>query len=275
MEMLFMVEENTPSEPRTSTRWDADAYARNTAHHRTHDDAFLRSIELRPDMQIVDVGCGVGDFTKLLAARVPTGSVVGVDPAEDLIAAASRRAPSNVAYFATPAQSLSTVVDQESVHGVVSRAALHWIPAPDHPKVLREMLRVLRPGGFLRLEFGGAGNIAETIAVLTDVAHRYGAPPSPWFFPDECEYSRLVELAGFEVRAGFVRLEPQRRSFDRATFIGWLGSQVLNAYETWIDPADHPRFRAEVAEMTDRFHAADTGWDRHYVRMQVLAHKPR
>lgn len=275
MEMRFMVGEDTPGGRRTETKWDAEAYARNTAHHRTHDDAFLRSIQLTDDMDLVDVGCGVGDFTGRLAQFVRRGSVMGIDPSDDLISRARHAAPPNASFVTGSAQSLTAVVDRESVHGVVSRAALHWIPESDHPQVLDEMHAVLRPGGFLRLEFGGAGNIAPTVAILADVALRHGAPSMPWYFPEAGDYRRLLEQADFDMHDGFVRLDHQRRPFDQQGFTGWLESQVLNAYERWIDPQQRDDFRADVSAITHRFENDDTGWDRHYVRMQVLAHKPR
>ena len=131
--MCFMPPEDTDNRRSAETVWDAEAYAANTAHHRAHDDAFLSTTPLSPTMTVVDVGCGSGDFTRVVAELVAEGEVVGVDPSAELVELAARSARLNQRFLVGTAQNLATLIQASSVDGVVSRAALHWVPPHDHP----------------------------------------------------------------------------------------------------------------------------------------------
>jgi trans-aconitate 2-methyltransferase len=272
--MRFMSEDNTGTTPASETTWDAEAYAANTAHHRRHDNSFLSSTPLGPSMTVVDVGCGSGDFTRTLAETVPQGTVIGVDPQKDLVALAAQGAHPNQRFLIGGARDLAELIEPSSVDAVASRAALHWLPRPDHPVALEGMCQILRPGGCLRIEMGGAGNITRVAELLGAAAEKYGGPRHPWTFPTDVEYRSLIESAGFEIgERGFVRLEPQRRPFDESSFLGWLESQVLNAFESGFDEVRRRAFRSEVVARWGEM-SSDGQWDQLFVRLQVLAFKP-
>jgi 2-polyprenyl-3-methyl-5-hydroxy-6-metoxy-1,4-benzoquinol methylase len=73
----------------SQTAWIAQEYGANTSHHRRFDAAFLTGWTLPDTGQILDIGCGVGDFTVQLVGAGRT--VLGVDPSEALIADARQR----------------------------------------------------------------------------------------------------------------------------------------------------------------------------------------
>src|SRR5262245_41097982 len=53
----------------------------------------LEAMRLRPGMRVLDVGCGFGDPTLAIADRVGAdGRVVGIEPAEEMVATARARA---------------------------------------------------------------------------------------------------------------------------------------------------------------------------------------
>jgi ubiquinone/menaquinone biosynthesis C-methylase UbiE len=257
--------------------WDGCCYAANTAHHRRYDAEFLAGIDLPSTARILDIGCGSGDFTAKLAALLPQGHVVGLDPQPSMIEQAGRVALANQSFVLGTAQQLGVGRASGELAGpfdaVVSRATLHWVPFADHPGVLAGAARILRPGGLLRLEAGGGDNISGVVAMLDEISERYGGPRCPWTFPPAGEYLDMLLEAGFAVSDGWVRLVAQRRAFTRAELSGWLVSQCLHAYEHTMAPPARAEFRAEALAGVDRLRRADGSHDLTYVRLDVRAHR--
>jgi len=73
------------------------------------EDVFVRA-GIGPGMRVLDVGCGAGDVSFLLARMVgPSGTVVGVDRSEDAVAMANARARAmGLAQVVSPKASLKT-----------------------------------------------------------------------------------------------------------------------------------------------------------------------
>lgn len=259
--------------------WDGAAYAANTGHHREHDAWFLEHFPVRSSDRLLDLGCGSGDFTRILADLVPEGEVIGLDAQPSMLAAARVDACPNQSFVLAPVQELARAFPGPDADGsfaaVTSRAVLHWVPAADHPGVLAEAFRLLAPGGWLRIECGGAGNVSGVVAAFDRIAKPYGGPAAPWTFLDAGHYLELTERAGFVLGAdGYVRTVAQRRAFDRDGMIGWLQSQAIEAYAIDVDEHRRDAFRAEVVERVDEFARHDGTFDQTYVRLDLLVRKP-
>ena len=107
--------------------------------------------DLLPDLdgrRVLEVGCGTGNISLTLARR--GAQVVGLDVSSPMLAAAQQKArqhgfPLNLIRGLAG----SLPFNEESFDGVISILALDFIS--DRPGALRELMRVLRPGGFLEL----------------------------------------------------------------------------------------------------------------------------
>lgn len=106
---------------------------------------------LEPGMDLLDVGCGPGTITIDLAARVAPGSVLGIDRADDVIAQADANlsriegSVPNVRFATGDIYALD--LDDASFDVVHAHQVLQHLSAP--VDALRELKRVLRPGGML------------------------------------------------------------------------------------------------------------------------------
>ena len=255
--------------------WDGASYAANTGHHRVHDADFLASCPLRPADRVLDVGCGAGDFTRAIADLVPHGLVLGADPQASMLDQAAGRAGRNQRFVLATVQGLETALAGEDPFDVaVSRAVFHWVPAADTPDAYRQVRDHLLPGGWFRLECGGAGNIPASLALMDDESRRVGGPTCPWHFASASWALDHLERAGFDVRAGFVRLVAQRRTFDRAALLGWLHSQVLLAYTASMTASDAAAFTAGVEGRVDELRRWDGSYDQTWVRLDALVQRP-
>ena len=259
--------------------WDGGLYAAHSSHHRGTDVTVLADLDLRPDARVLDLGCGHGDLTASIAALVPGGHVLGIDASPQMVATAADRhaanQTTNLSFACVPAQELERVVAPGSLDAVVSVACLHWVPREDHPAVLRQIAAALRPGGVLRADFGGYGQIAAARVILDEESAAVGGPTDPWYFPRPEDYAPMVEAAGLSLDGGWVRLLHQRRSFsDAAAVLGMLRSQTYMAYDGAMSPQNRATFRAHVDERAPRNLLRHDGtYDLDYVRMDLLARR--
>ncbi len=109
---------------------------------------------LRPGQRLLDVGCGPGTITLDLATRVAPGATVGVDAAPDVIAQADQLRRGSGASTVTFVTADVYALDFEDASFDVVHAHQVLQHLTDPVAALREMRRVLRPGGTLAVRDG-------------------------------------------------------------------------------------------------------------------------
>jgi ubiquinone/menaquinone biosynthesis C-methylase UbiE len=116
--------------------------------------------QIGPGEAVLDLGCGAG-FDTLVAAQLvgPRGRVVGIDLSPEMLAVAEggRGKPgfAHVEFFAADVVALP--FSSPSFDVVLSNGVLNLVP--DKPAALREIFRILRPGG--RLQACDMGLVGE------------------------------------------------------------------------------------------------------------------
>ena len=121
--------------------WNSEDYARNSTAQAGWALELLDGVPLRGDEDVLDIGCGDGKITAELAARVPRGSVVGIDYSDDMVRLAHERhgaSARNLRFEPGDARKLEST---EAFDLVFSSSVLHWIV--DHGPVLRGIRRAL------------------------------------------------------------------------------------------------------------------------------------
>lgn len=125
--------------------------------------AFLATIAMDMNARVLEVGCGTGVLTRVLATWPDVGEVIGVDTAPSLLARARTLAAGlpNISFQQEDARRLSFESGEFDV--VVFDSTLSHVPGPE--LALAEALRVLRPGGWLA---AFDGDYATTTVALGD-----------------------------------------------------------------------------------------------------------
>ena len=158
----------------------------------------LDQLDLRGDERILDIGCGRGAVLLLAAERVPGGRAVGADiwRRRDQVgnsrAAAERNAllegvSDRVEFVHADARDLP--FDPDSFDVVLSNLTIHNIAGDDgRHRALREAVRVLRPGGQLRIFDFLAGRYIEPLhaAGCRDVSVRRLGWRMSFGSPNQC-----------------------------------------------------------------------------------------
>ena len=110
------------------TEWNAANYERISGLQQATSEEVIALLDFKGTERILDVGCGNGKITAEIAARVPDGSVLGVDPSHEMITFASSHygeaAHPDLRFEVADARSLPY---REQFDVGVSFNALHWI----------------------------------------------------------------------------------------------------------------------------------------------------
>jgi ubiquinone/menaquinone biosynthesis C-methylase UbiE len=129
------------------THGHAPAVVRQHAQRTAGEAAAFLLPHLRPDMHLLDVGCGPGSITRGLAERLPAGQVVGLDLSRETLESARRDAAArglmNLRYEEGSVYELSFPdgsFDVAYAHQVLQHLRERGL-------ALSEMLRVVKPGG--------------------------------------------------------------------------------------------------------------------------------
>src|SRR3954467_8483670 len=113
---------------------------------RLGGETFLDWLAPKSGLRWLDVGCGNGAFTEMLALRCAPVSVEGIDPSEAQLAYARTRSASRVAHFQT-GDAMALPFGDDTFDAAVMPLVIFFVPEP--AKGVAEMARVVGPGGIV------------------------------------------------------------------------------------------------------------------------------
>lgn len=153
--------------------WSPDQYLR-------FSDARNRAIHeligfLGPDYapaRIIDLGCGPGNSTALLAARFPGARITGVDSSPAMLARAREALPPHIDLVRADVRTYQPDADADLLF---ANAVFHWLPADRRIPTVARLLAALRPGAVLALQMPDNRD-EPSHRCMRDAA----AAPGPW-----------------------------------------------------------------------------------------------
>ena len=104
------------------------------------------AIPTRDVRTAIDLGCGPGNSTEVLAARFPEAAVTGLDNSADMIAAARKRMPDTRFELAD----LTTWGEPGPFDVILSNAVMQWVPG--HDTLFPRLVQKLSVGGSLAIQ---------------------------------------------------------------------------------------------------------------------------
>jgi trans-aconitate 2-methyltransferase len=215
--------------------------------------AALPAIEART---AVDIGCGPGNSTEVLAARFPKAMVSGFDSSPDMIAAARKRLPGlrfdvlELQNWIAPAGAASPPPG-DSIDMLLANAVLQWLP--DHAALFPALVAKLAPGGCLALQV--PDNLDEPAQKLM----REIAGQGPWRAKLVGAERARVPIESAEwyyrlLRARCGRVDVWRTTYyhrlaDANAIVEWFKGTGLRPF---LDPLDPPERAAYLARYAER-----------------------
>jgi len=159
---------------------DGEAYERGMGRwSQLAGQVFLDWLAPPPGLRWIDVGCGNGAFTELLAQRCAPAELQGIDPSEPQLAFARTRPAARGAAF-LQGDAMALPFDRNRFDAAVMALVIRFVPDP--AKGVAEMARVVRPGGTVAAyvwdSLGGASPTSPIQAELLAVGVATPVPPS-------------------------------------------------------------------------------------------------
>ena len=164
----------------------AESVVRSQHWRNVSNSAAYLAPHLASGREVLDVGCGPGTITVDIAARVAPGRVTGIDPSEDVLDQAwenAKRARTDNVDFATgDVYALDAATDSYDI----AHAHQVFLHLSDPPAALREMMRVVRPGGIVAARDSDYGamvwypedpQLDRWLEIYRDVGRGNGAEP--------------------------------------------------------------------------------------------------
>ncbi len=195
------------------------------ALNRLTNPAFVEFLELRSDSAVLEVGSGLGILAAEAAERAPQGEVIGIEYSPEQLAAAQVRR-TNLRFEQGDAHRLP--FDWARFDVVYCRYLLEHVADP--VQVLREMRRVLRPGGRACIQENNvlANEFYPECPRFDSVWEKFAALQSK-LGGDALIGKKLFALlrqAGFQnIR---LSIAPEIHPADSDTFLPWVENMIHN-----------------------------------------------
>ena len=125
--------------------WNPDKYHQFQSQRSTPFDDLLELVEVRPNLRVVDLGCGTGELTRRLADSLPGSDVLGLDSSAQML--------ERTAEYARPGLRFE-FGNQNELDGnwdlIISNAALQW--SENHAELIPNLFNCLNPGGQIAVQ---------------------------------------------------------------------------------------------------------------------------
>ena len=148
--------------------WNASQYLKFEDQRTRPARDLLAAVPLQSAAFVVDLGCGPGNSTEILAQRFPGAELLGLDTSPAMLEAARARLPGVT--FALGDASTFTLPKPADL--IYANAVLQWVP--DHATLLPRLMSLLAPGGVLAVQ------MPDNLEEPSHVAMRETAMAGPW-----------------------------------------------------------------------------------------------
>lgn len=125
--------------------WDPNQYHKFQAQRAAPFYDLLALVEKRPNLKVVDLGCGTGELTRQLADALPNSNVTGLDSSTQMLEKAASHQSASLRFEQGDQAQLTGKWDL-----IFSNAALHW--SEDHAELIPRLYRNLNPGGQIAVQ---------------------------------------------------------------------------------------------------------------------------
>lgn len=126
--------------------WNPDVYNQFKEKRSAPFHDLISHIHAAPGLRMIDLGCGTGELTKVLADKFPESQVLGIDSSAEMLAKAPQQ--DNISFAQRSVDEQIALPDKWDV--IVANASLQWVE--DHAVLFPRIISKLLPGGQLAVQ---------------------------------------------------------------------------------------------------------------------------
>ena len=224
-----------------ATTWDPALYLRFDDHRSRPFHDLLARVGASAPRVVVDLGCGPGHLTTVLAARWPGARVVGLDSSADMVAAARERG------IDARLADVASWMPEPDTDVVISNAVLQWVAS--HRELLPRWVAALPAGAWFAMQVPG-NFAAPSHRLVRELAAeprwRESVPaPEENVVAAPATYAELLAGPGAEVDVWETTYLHRLTGDDPV--LHWISGTALRPVRDALGPEDYARFQAELA----------------------------
>lgn len=248
--------------------WNANLYDTKHAFVFKYGEDVVKLLNPQQGQRILDLGCGTGYLTNLIAAS--GADVIGIDNSEAMIVKAKSTYPD----IDFKVMSAEEFYFEKKFDAIFSNAVLHWVAG--YKNAINCMYNNLKAGGKIVVEFGGKNNVKRIVdalrITLKEFNYNENAEREIWFFPSLAEYATLLEAQNFTVRFAAYFDRKTELSDNESGIKDWIkmfGEQFLEG----IKEGDIDDILTASQEKIRPTNYEDEKWFADYKRLRIVAYK--
>jgi trans-aconitate 2-methyltransferase len=142
--------------------WDPELYHKFQAERFAPFEDLLNMVAVREGLNAIDLGCGTGELTCMLADRLPDSEVVGIDSSPEMLEQAKAKERPGLRFELRSIEDIGGEWDL-----IFSNAAIHWVD--NHFGLIPRLFSAVRSGGQLAIQLPSNHN-HETQLLVHEVA---------------------------------------------------------------------------------------------------------
>lgn len=224
---------------RPHNTWNPGQYLKFSGERTRPCEDLAARIAVSDVRNVIDLGCGPGNSTAVLAARWPRADITGLDSSPDMILSARRDHPDRQwvqADISTWAEEGKAAFDV-----VFSNAALQWLR--DHASLFPKLLKRVAPGGALAVQMPAnkdapAHQCMRELAASAKWARHFGPGVRQWHTEDVGFYYDVLALRASKLeiwQTEYIHVLP-----DAAAIVEWYKATGLRPF---LNALPHERDR--------------------------------
>lgn len=223
--------------------------------------ALIATLDVSEGATVLDIGCGTGRLGRHLAGIIgPSGRYIGIDPLAERIKIANEKNEYGQAFFEIGTAENLAAIRSNSIDVVFLNAVFHWLK--DKEAALREIVRVLKPGGKVGMTTGArelnfdSGIEFITTSVLQRAAYR------DHVHPQAKKHLTTTELINLLVRVNLNVIDVQVKTVKRTLptaqdFIRHIEASSFGNYLSNVPAELRQQAKADVEIELEKYRTRD------------------